>query len=125
MGRVAIEEPLPTIQLSAPERRVIMTRVPVVESGLAFGGPAHGHYIPIHGRHPGDVTRWLVRSSLAEVMRQPMSAMQAYAAQPVCPYRLCLYRAFNRELLIWIPNNVPHGEEMLHIFKLALGGSVF
>jgi hypothetical protein len=91
---------------------------------LAFGGPAHGHYIPIHGRHPGDVTRWLVRRPLEEVLRQPMSAMQV--AEPVCPYRLCRYhQAGNQVLLLWIPDNVPHGEEMLHIFKLALGGSVF
>jgi hypothetical protein len=67
--------------------------------------------------------RWLVRRPLEEVLRQPLSAMQV--AQPVCLYRLCTYHAGNRVLLIWIPNNVPHGEEMLHIFKLALGGSVF
>ncbi len=117
---MATEAPLPTTQLSAPDRRVIMSNIPVVESGLALGGPAHGHYIPIHGRRVGDLCQWRVPAMSVQSLSAAM-----FTAQRVCPYRLCRFSYGGREMLLWIPDNVPMGEEMLHVLKLALGGSVF
>jgi len=94
-----------------------------IRSGLALGGPAHGQYLDTWRRYPGELARWPAPMSIGppDFGNVSLDRMTFQA----CDYRLCLFGGCGEVFKIWIPANVPREEELIHILKLALGGSVF
>jgi hypothetical protein len=94
-----------------------------IRSGLVLGGPGHGQYLDTWRRYPGELARWPAPMSIGppDFGNVSLDRMTFQA----CDYRLCLFGGCGEVFKIWIPANVPREEELIHILKLALGGSVF
>jgi hypothetical protein len=96
-----------------------------VSDGIVIGGPSHGRRLSTRGRRPGDIERVALRDLApltAPVDIDDPRAMEFSA----CSYRLCVVCLRRGErLLYWVPASVPPSDELLHVFRIAVGGSVF
>lgn len=95
--------------------------------GSVIGGPHHGQRLPIERRRNGDLCRAPIFEHM--LMPAPMSCievtMMTDALQQLALYRLCTARCGSNSFRFWIPASVSNDDELGHVLRIALGGSVF